>query len=264
MRAVVLLKDTPHYRRDAFCAGMAACGYEVAQKAVNDPCPGDVLVCWNRYGQARVEAQRFERAGARVIVAENGFFGYDRHGRQLYQLALNYHNGAGVWHVGTEDRWSPLGVKLKPWRAEGTKILILPQRIVGDDGVAMPKRPEQWATEVRNDLRQYTGRPIEIRFHPGNVSPKPSPDWTDVHAVVTWGSTAGLKAIIAGVPCIHMMPRWIGASAARFGLEHIENPYLGDRMPMLHAMSWAQWRVEEIETGAPFARLLGMQQKEAA
>lgn len=263
-RASIILKETPHYRRDAFCEGMRANGYAVTVNTIGDIRPDDVLVCWNRYGQARVEAMRFERAGATVIVAENGFIGNDESGRKLYQLALDYHNGAGRWPVGIEDRWSRLDVPLKPWRAEGTKILVLPQRIVGDDGVAMPKRPEQWATEVRNDLRQYTRRPVEIRWHPGNVVPKPSPDWTDVHAVVTWGSTAGLKAIINGVPCIHLMPKWIGASAASFGMEHIESPWMGDRMPMLHRIAWAQWEVAEIATGEPMARLLAMEKREAA
>jgi hypothetical protein len=263
-RAAVLLKETPHYRRDAFCAGMWVNGYSVTTTTIGDIRPDDVLVCWNRYAQARVEAQRFEAAGARVIVAENGFVGSDEHGRKLYQLALDYHNGAGRWPVGTEDRWSPLGIKLKPWRAGGAKILILPQRIVGEDGVAMPKRPEVWAPEVREQLRQYTGRPIEIRYHPGNVVPKPSPDWANVHAVVTWGSTAGLKAICAGIPVCHLMPGWIGRTAASFGLEHIENPWMGDRLPMLHRMSWAQWTVEEIASGEPFARLLAMGERAAA
>lgn len=264
MRAAVLLKETPHYRRESFAESMAACGYDVTLRTLNDPRPGDVLVCWNRYGQARVEAQRFERAGARIIVAENGFVGYDRRGRQLYQLALDYHNGAGRWDVGTEDRWSRLDVKLRPWRASGRKILVCPQRIAGDDGVAMPKRAEQWVVDVRSDLRRYTDRPIEVRMHPGNVTPKPVPDWTDIHAVVVWGSTAGLKAIIAGVPCIHLMKSWIGAPAARFGLDRIEDLWIGDRGPMLHRMSWCQWAVDEIATGAPFARLLALGARAAA
>ena len=257
-RAAVLLKENPLYRRDAFLAGMKACGYQTQHWTLDRIEPDDVLVCWNRYVQAGVEAARFERAGARVIVAENGYLGYDRRGRQLYQMALDYHNGAGRWFVGQDDRFSDLGVKVKPWRANGRKILVMPQRIVGSDGVAMPKKPEAWFADVRAELRQYTDRPIEVRYHPGNVTPKPLPDWTDIHAVVIWGSSGGLKAICAGVPVVHQMPGWIGASAARFGLEHIEDPFLGDRMPMLHSVAWSQWSVEEIATGEPFARLLAL------
>ena len=51
MRAVVLLKETPHYRRDAFGDGMAANGYDVTFNTIGDIRPDDVLVCWNRYGQ---------------------------------------------------------------------------------------------------------------------------------------------------------------------------------------------------------------------
>lgn len=263
-RAAVLLKETPHYRRDAFLSGMRACGYETQYWTLEKIQPDDVLIAWNRYAQAGVEAARFERAGARVIVAENGYLGHDRKGRQLYQIALDYHNGAGRWHVGTKDRFSSIGIKLRPWRASGRKILVMPQRIVGNDGVAMPKRPEQWAEDVKRELRQYTDRPVEVRLHPGNVTPKPQPDWNDVHAAVIWGSTAGLKAIVAGVPCIYLMKSWIGAPAARFGLEHIEDPWMGDRMPMLRRVAWSQWTVEEIETGAPLAQLLALEQKVAA
>ena len=264
MRAFVTLKDTPHYRRDAFMTGMEACGYRVERPASNAPRPDDVLVCWNRYGPSRNEAQRFEAAGVRVMVVENGLIGYDRHGWQLYQVAMRYHNGAGDWFVGTEDRWSRLGVKVKPWRASGRRIVVCPQRIVGNDGVGMPKAPELWAKETVAELKRYTDRPIEVRLHPGNVTPKPQPDWNDLHAVVVWGSTAGLKAIVNGVPAFYLMPRWIGAPAARFGLDRIEDPWIGDRGPMLHRLSWTQWTVDEIATGEPLARLLGLDEQKAA
>jgi hypothetical protein len=258
MRAAVLLREQPHYRREAFCAGLRACGYTVSFSTLNGIRPDDVLLIWNRYGQWKSEAQRFEAAGATVIVAENGFFGADERGRQYYQLAIGHHNGAGRWHVGTEDQWSRLGVELKPWRRKGRKVLVMPQRIIGADGVAMPKAPEEWARETVAELKRLTDRPIEVRMHPGNVVPKPEPDWRDVHAVVTWGSGAGIKAICAGVPVFHEMPRWVGARAARFGIDRIEEPWIGDRGPMLHRLGWLQWSCAEIESGLPFRYLLGL------
>lgn len=259
-RACVLLKDKPDYRRDAFVSGMKLHGYDVTTEVMTDPRPGDVLVCWNRYSTARNEAIRFEEAGATVIVAENGVVGNDDKGRKLYQVALDYHNGAGRWHVGIEDRWSRLGIECKGWRKGGRKILVLPQRIVGNDGVAMPKEPKAWSNEVAKAVQKITDRPVEVRMHPGNVHPKPVPDWQDVHAVVVWGSSAGVKAIIAGVPVFHLMPEWIGKTAAKFGLEEIDDPWMGDRQPMLHRLGWLQWTVDEIGRGEPFGHLLAMRE----
>lgn len=245
MRALLLIRAAPHYRRDAFERGLAAAGFTVAPGNWK-PTPDDVVVIWNRYGSTHSEAMRFENAGAKVLVAENALVGTAN-----YTLSLNYHNGAGWWHVGTEAR--PQGIALKPWRAKGSKILVLPQRGFGAPGVT---QPDGWADDVVRRLRKITDRPIEVRPHPGNVVPKPEPDWRDVHAVVTWGSGAGIKALVNGVPCFHEMPRWVGAPAARFGIDRIEHPWIGDRGPMLHRLSWLQWSVDEIAAGVPFRHLL--------
>jgi hypothetical protein len=79
----------------------------------------------------------------------------------------------------------------------------------------------------------------------------------DCFAAVTWGSGAAIKAIIAGVPVFHEFSRWIGAPAAKFGAANLEQPFVGDRLPMLRRLAYAQWSVAEIERGEPFALLLG-------
>jgi hypothetical protein len=66
---------------------------------------------------------------------------------------------------------------------------------------------------------------------------------------VTWGSGAGIKSIVAGIPVFHEMPNWIGAPAAKLGLDDIEQPFLGDRQPMLNRLAWAQWDLDEIASG---------------
>lgn len=251
--AAVLIREAPHYRHDAFLRGLARCGYRVERGPKDHPEPGDVLVIWNRYAHWEAQALRYEGAGATVLVAENGWIGSDEKGRQLYALCRSNHNGAGTWEVGPEDRWSRLGIDLKPWREDGEHILVLPQRAFGARGVAMP---EGWGDDVAARLRAVTDRPVIVRPHPGNVQPKPEPDWKNCWAAVTWASGAGIKAIVAGIPVFHELPRWIGAPAARHGIEGIEAPFLGDRLPMLRRLAWAQWTVDEIADGEPFEWLL--------
>lgn len=250
MVACILMDRGPSQRWDAFVTGLKVCGYQVVDRPRHKP--EDVLVVWNRSPTRDREARTLEENGGRVIVAENGYIGRDQGGWPHYALASGQHNGAGLWVVGDEDRWTPLNVKLKPWRQTGDHILLLPQRSIGSPGVAMPKN---WLAEVRRRLA--TRRPIKVRPHPGTNRVPLDPDLRDCWAAVTWGSGAAIKALVAGVPVFHEFEQWIGAPAARFGLD-IENPFLGDRLPMLRRVAWAQWSLPEIATGTPFRQLLNL------
>lgn len=199
----------------------------------------------------------FERAGVTILVTENGWIGQAPDGGKLYALALGQHNGAGWWPVGDEDRFTGMGVSLKPWRRNGGHLLALGQRGFGPQGIAAPK---DWLHRIPVRLRGCTVRPIQLRAHPGRVNPRPNlePALADCWAVLTWSSGAAVKAIAAGIPAFHDMPNWIGAPAAKHGFSDLERPFLGDRMPMFHRLSHAQWSVDELASGEPFARILGV------
>lgn len=199
---------------------------------------------------------QFEAAGALIIVAENAYIGKDEEGAKLIALARDYHNGAGRWPESDGgDRWAGFNVPLAPWRDGGSRLLVLPQRGFGSPGVAMPMG---WTAGVVPTLRKLTDRKIEVRQHPG-IHHAPDPDFTDVWAAITWGSGAAIKALAAGIPVFHQMKKWIGAAAAaKLGERPIEEPWLGDRLPMFERLAWAQWRAGEIETGEPFARLVAL------
>lgn len=250
--AALTLRPPLHYRREVFAEGLGRIGYAVGSPR-SHPQPADLLVLWNRNRAWEHLARVYEQAGARVIVAENGYLGRDAEGGQLYAMALRQHNGAGVWPSGDDCRWDVLGIELAPWRTGGEEIVVLPQRGIGAPGVAMPR---SWATSVVTRLRKVTRRPVRIRPHPGKDRPDPAADLEHAFAAVTWGSGAGLKAIVHGVPVFHELRAWIGATAARYGIDDIENPFRGDRLPMLRRLAWAQWTLEEIRSGAAFAALL--------
>lgn len=245
--ASVLLKQQPVYRHHCFVTGLKAVGYNVIYRPQHNPNPQDVLVVWNRHPfQERIIAE-YEKAGATVLIAENGYIGNTK------SIAKNFHNGAGVWHIGEEDRWEKLGIPLSPWRESGSHILVLPQRGMGSQGVAMPRN---WLASILLHLNKVTDRPVRVRRHPGQNECIPlEEDLKDAWAAVTWGSGAGIKAIVAGVPVFSNMRDWIGKDAASSHIVDIENPFLGDRLPMLRKMAWAQWTLPEIESGEPFRAL---------
>lgn len=250
-----LIRRNPHYRHDAFFAGFKRIGFKVSDVPVRERKvkPGDVLVVWNRYGIFDAQAKMFERSGATVIVAENGYLPM-RGTKKAFALSLWHHNGAGLWPE-MESRADKLAAELKPWRRSGDEIVILPQRGIGPEGVAMPKR---WQADIEKRLGK---RKFRTRQHPGLNDVKPvEKDLDRAKCAVIWGSGAGLKALCEGVPVFHEFPKWIGRFGACAGIDHIDDDDLtacmGDRVAMLDNVSRAQWSVEEVETGEPFARLL--------
>jgi hypothetical protein len=239
-----------HYRRDAFETGLRKLGYEIVSQPCARPNAGDVLVLWNRYARDEDHARRYENAGAMVLIAENAWLGPEEKEQHHFAICRNHHNGAGTWHVGPEPR--PLGVNVTPWRQAGTHILVLPQRGMGERGVA---QPSNWLTTVLDGLGRVTDRPVKVHAHPGQ-RPHPPIDWSDTYAAVIWASGAGIKAIVAGIPVFHTFGNWIGKDAAVYGIGRLDQPFMGDRRPMLHKLSWAQWTSEEISKGTPFECLL--------
>lgn len=249
MRCCNLLRHGQHYRAEAFAQGLRRHGYQVEQRWQRQPRPDDLLLIWNRTRSYEAMAQIYEAAGARVVVAENGYL--DRlDGTKHYALALGGHNGTGRWFVGAGPRFE---IEDEPWRKDGTRVLVLPQRGIGQKGVAMPIH---WEPNVMDRLERITQRQIVLRRHPGHVKGAPPLDFQDIWCVVTWGSGAAMKALRAGVPVFHQLKNWIGAPGAAPLVDDIETRHTPDRHLLWTRVSWAQWSLEEIASGEAFDRLL--------
>lgn len=267
MTAYCLIRPLPHYRHEAFIAGLKAAGHTVDTRVPIEGRPGDVLVIWNRYGVNEQIADRFEATGGTVLVAENGYIGKDKQGRQLYAIAVSKHNGGGSWPRGNEKRWEALGIEIKPWRdtapvvidgqPRDKHILVCGNRSFGTRGNVMPVG---WEKDVRHRLSKITRREIRLRFHPGNDEPGVplEDDLKDCHAVVIWTSSCGVAALVAGIPVVTEAKWWIAKSAAFDSIEHIDTDRVVPnwmRRDALQRLAWAQWTVEEIAAGVPFKHL---------
>jgi hypothetical protein len=257
-RAFSLLRPSSHYAADSFVCGLRALGYTMTL-STDDLGPGDVFLTWNRHGSANDYANEAARRGATVIVAENGYFGRDWRGDTWFALALDHHNGAGRWPLDEGQRWRAIGFELEPWRKGGVEIVILPQRGIGEPGVAMPAG---WAERVQIDIE---GR---IRPHPGrNAEDSLRADLANASAVVTWGSGAAIKAIAWGIGCVYAFDDWIGQDAGTHIDEYLDierNAYIArgdyDRDVMFESLACAMWRVGEVESGEAFERLLALEE----
>jgi hypothetical protein len=261
LRAYCLIREYPHYRREAFVAGLARAGYQVSVGHPGRSRPGDLLVIWNRYGHYDQVASAHERAGGIVLVAENGYIGQDKDGVQLYALAVHGHNGSGWWPEGDGARWEELGVEIKPWRAEGEHLYVRGQRGIGTSLMASPP---QWHHALGKVLRRTSKRKVVVVDHPGKPACQPGQvavlqrDMDGAHACLIWSSAVGVRALVEGVPAFYSAPHWVCAGAALRGLERLEDPLMDDevRLRALERMAWAQWTVAELASGEPFKRLV--------
>ena len=256
-RAIVLLKPSPHYRRDSFVAGLQRLGFTIVNR-IDKPRPDDVFVTWNLSGGLEKMAQTFERAGARVLVMENGYLSPPD--RPMYAISLGGHNGAGRTPTGDASRWEALGIQCKPWRTSGKHYLVCGQRGIGSREMASP---HAWHQKTAEKLQRVTSRPIRTRAHPGNRpsgAPPLQHDLRDALACVIWASSSGVRALVEGVPVFYAAPHWICAAGAyRFKRpEDIEQQLVDDaaRAKALHHMANGQWDCIEIATGEPLLRTL--------
>lgn len=220
-------------RVEVFKRGLERLGYEVRPSFTHTPGPSDILVTWNRIGPVNEAAERY----GNVLVVENSAWGNGFADGRWLSIARDRHNTAGMFPVGGPERWDELGVELADWRPEGETV-ILPQRGIGSVPTAMPKG---WAVGAH---ARFGGR---IRPHPGRNQDRPlADDLAQCGRVVTWGSGAAVQAMMWGIPVVSEMPDWIGEQ---------DNTDSG-RLEMFRRLAWAQWTLDEIRAGEPFARLL--------
>jgi len=180
--------------------------------------------------------------------------------------------GNYFWDNPDPLRWQSisknLGIKLKPWRQNGSHILICTQR---NGGWSMKNLDvSAWLSQTINEIRKHSNRPIVVRAHPGDknsnlyltnkdkryrlsANPLILQDFINAHAVVTYNSSPGVAAAIEGIPCFVTDPNPAYSQAsevANTDLSRIENPLLPDRQQWIEKISMCHWNRDEIKDGS--------------
>jgi hypothetical protein len=165
---------------------------------------------------------------------------------------------------------------MKPWGlTKGKHILITCQRDGGwsmDGQSIMP-----WLLRTIKSIRNYSDRPIRIRFHPGDKKVLDHKralaryrlpgitishyenilqDFIGCHAVISYNSSPAIAAAIEGVPVFLLDPARSQASpVAHHNLSDLENLQEFDREHWIHSMAQMHWTLDELKDGTAWRHL---------
>lgn len=207
-----------------------------------------------------------ERHGGRVIVLETGYVnrgaGRDHH----YAAGWGGLNGrADFRNAGmASDRWELLGRGLRPWRGDGSRMLVCGQ--VPWDAACQHHDHIGWCQMATAQLGRRFGPAVAFRPHPlaacvnygvrCEISDRTlEEDLADARCVVTFNSNTAVDAIIAGVPAIAMDPGSMAWDVAGHTLDDVDNPPRPERAQWASDLAWAQWNVDELRRGLAWAHL---------
>lgn len=160
-----------------------------------------------------------------------------------------------------------LNLKLKPWRSNGSHILICLQRNGGWSMQGLNSL--NWLDQTINSIRKYSNRPIIVRAHPGDkktkgiikikhknvflsTKEKLTDDLIDAWATVVYNSSPSVASAIEGVPVFLTDPQPRNSQSfdiANTDISNIESPTLLDRQQWIEKLSMCHWKFEELKSG---------------
>jgi hypothetical protein len=239
----------------AFSAGLEACGHRPLRRSASDYGPGQtepfgVVVITGMRGKGRVIRDDYERIGVPVVVIDYGYL------RRTSGVATWE---TGHWQVGVgglnrppsfecpDDRFDSLGIEVKA-RGKGKRPLVLGQH-VGDPSHGLDAREmatwAQWLCDCHGArFRPHPDSPdLEVAAERA-VGPLEAV-LAESSVVHTLCSTAGLDAILAGVPAVATMP-----DRACWGvLSGVRLPSVARRRELCSRLAYGQWTLAEMRSG---------------
>lgn len=260
MKAVIHANGMAHQIQHAHAMkmGLARHGISVAMALADNPAPCDFAVVWG-WRQRRVID-----AGRPMLVMERG---HVQPRMEWVSCGWDGLGGRGRYPEPADrgDRWyRHFAHHLKPWRTNSGYALLCGQ-VVGDASIAGIDF-HKWAAGTTKRLLQR-GYRVVYRPHPqtsrcgimwcpdgADISQRAlSEDLAHAAVAVTYNSTSGVDAALAGVPVIACDEGSMAWPVAAHGLDaDLVTP---DRAGWCNRLAWSQWRIAEIEDGSAWDAL---------
>ena len=238
--------------------------------------------------------ERAKKKGIYIITFDGGLLssfgnvhGPNHHWRVSLYSPMN--NGNFLSDDSPPDRWEAAkarwNVKSEPWRKSNQDDPIMFVLQPKDNWSMNELDPIEWFHGVYEKLRPITDRKFIVRPHPNHVVnieqrrkefPKDvevhigqkyfqgdekkhyrfhfQEAITNIHAVVTHNSTAGVDSCVRGIPTFNTSDLAISWPVANKDLNNIETPEYPDRTQWLHDLGYKLWSEKEIKDGTVFKR----------
>ncbi len=238
--------------------------------------------------------ERAKKKGIYIITFDGGLLssfgnvhGPGHHWRVSLYSPMN--NGNFLSDDSPADRWEAAktrwNVKSDAWRRSNQDDPIMFVLQPKDNWSMNELDPIEWFHSVYEKLRPITDRKFIVRPHPNhvvNIEERISefPEdvevhigqkyfqgdekkyyrfhfqeaITNLHAVVTHNSTAGVDSCVRGIPTFNTSDLAISWPVANKDLNNIETPEYPDRTQWLHDLGYKLWSEKEIRDGTVFKR----------
>ena len=158
--------------------------------------------------------------------------------------------------------------EIKPWRKDGSKILVLPPT----NAISNFFRVENWLENTLNTLKKNTDRTIDVREKPYNPTieidnvgatvkvDRPTKhqgniNWKDYHATVTYNSNTMVASLTNGVPVFCDPNNSAAAPISETDFTKIETPKYGDRIALFSSLAYNNWSMAEMVDGTAWRML---------
>ncbi len=252
-----------HYRKefqhhaiwaDAFTRGLGRHG--IVPRTIDgwSPTDCDLAVFWGHHFRSKAVREVQLSRGLNYLVAERGYVG-DR--KEWTSLGYNGLNGQADFcnENSPGDRWKEHPEKAKAWSPGSKYILLIGQ--VPTDSAVLGINFDRWVKDTTMELEQFAKLPVVFRPHPLIEKPRLDLEKELISAacVVTYSSTAGVNAVLAGKPVIAFDPRSMVWPIAGHELADVFDPPMPDRKQWLNNLAYSQWTLKEIERGVAWEHL---------
>ena len=225
----------------------------------------NILIIRGLGGGSQKAIRQCWETGRPFYAIDTGYFGNNKH-KVLHRITYNALQN--MQQIIPRDS-KRLLAQLGPWNSvyksftSGKKILICPP---SDKVMKMFDQPDAatWTSNLVNQLKTITDRPIEIRLKPirrERVSTKTIQQalTDDVHCLITYNSIAATEALMEGKPAITLGPN-AAQLVCETKLENLENPKIPTEDEMyafLKHLSYAHFTQEDMENGTAWKILKG-------
>lgn len=229
----------------------------------------DVAVVFGWYKYAYQPTMKKKRiidhylAKRRLIIIESAFLKR----KEYYQIGWNGFAGhADFMNKGMPmDRWKSMGILAKPWTERKDGLIVICGQLPRDTQVQDVDHLA-WCKETFNWYHKAFGNRVVFRPHPRNISPGEygieskyfdnrglGQVFSEASLVVTWNSTTGVEAAVAGIPVV----AYDAGSMARPVAQTCRSiiPIYPVRVEWLAGIGYAQWTPHEMRCGLPWKHL---------